>query len=613
MRAGTELAAAPVSALFASAPGGVTPKQAWNEAIKTASDTFTGRSESIDATMERAGQLYAQNRGIQFGGPNKPTLEDILTLSALGTFNLLGDPAFELGLAAKGLKTLTKTKGLFKASPKTFNLADDVSVLVSPESQKVTVKNFGNITEPLSATNKLSPDASLLIKNLRETAETELKVKVVGNNLEVVPKKAIIQPLAKGEGKSVLHLPEQGVFARVSESQLDILKNEVDVIPFSKGDMPHLTPFTRASKSAREVSLDEIRSLSKNTDQALKNVEDRLDEIGTQLRGIADENQLLAQEARRFDTAEKFKNSLENRVFKNDPELRNDTLVLASRNVDELQPVTKIFDESVVTKTLDDIENGRFVLPVVVDGNRVIDGVHRLEAFNRAGIKRVPVLETTRGTGAGEITNAVEIFSKAKTARPMRPRVVKPVKEAVVETPKIKESKLAKGVEAKAVKKGIADAFEGLPEYAQVNVKQQAKEAKKLLKDDPDRALRIAMGQELPPEGLLPESVFVAVEEQAIKNKNVDVLRDLATQSNLSLEATGMGQRLRMLAERKPNSPIKIIADVQKSREAKLLKKRANRGKTIDGMKKEVAKDIKKEIKVPKREDWGAFIKSIEC
>ncbi len=30
-------------------------------------------------------------------------------------------------------------------------------------------------------------------------------------------------------------------------------------------------------------------------------------------------------------------------------------------------------------------------------------------------------------------------------------------------------------------------------------------------------------------------------------------------------------------------------------------------------MKKEVAKDIKKEIKVPKREDWGAFIKSIEC
>jgi hypothetical protein len=63
------------------------------------------------------------------------------------------------------------------------------------------------------------------------------------------------------------------------------------------------------------------------------------------------------------------------------------------------------------------------------------------------------------------------------------------------------------------------------------------------------------------PHGLLPESVLVAVEHKAIAEGDVATLRELAT-GKLTSDATTMGQRIRALGERAPDSPVKAIQDV---------------------------------------------------
>lgn len=174
---------------------------------------------------------------------------------------------------------------------------------------------------------------------------------------------------------------------------------------------------------------------------------------------------------------------------------------------------------------------------------------------------------------------------------------------------KVKESRLAKGVEEKAIRNGLTEGFAGRPEYQTVNIAEQAKLAASLIESDPSHAIEIAMGRELPPHGLLPESVFVAVENYATENKDVNLLRDLATSSTLSLEATGMGQRIRMLGERNPNSAVHAMQEVSDAREAAAKKKYGPKAK--EKIKAEIKVSIKKAN--PKKHDWTAFIASIKC
>jgi hypothetical protein len=190
--------------------------------------------------------------------------------------------------------------------------------------------------------------------------------------------------------------------------------------------------------------------------------------------------------------------------------------------------------------------------------------------------------------------------------------------EIALVTPEIKTSKLASGVEQKAIEAGLTERFEGKPEYAVVNVADQARVATELIKTNPQRAIKIAMGQEIPPEGLLPESVFTAVEKSAIRSGDVATLRELATSSSLTSEATGMGQRLRMLAEQDPYSPVGAIQDITKIKQTILEKKI---GKSYDKIKSEQVAKLKETINSEKKinptkvtkDTVMAFIKSIEC
>lgn len=211
------------------------------------------------------------------------------------------------------------------------------------------------------------------------------------------------------------------------------------------------------------------------------------------------------------------------------------------------------------------------------DGSKFIeDGRHHLQAATDLGLKSYPIEDVT----------------------------------SKYETPEIKTSKLSSGVEQKAIEAGLTKGFEGKPEYATVDVKKQAEAALNLIAKDPERAQRIAMGNERPPEGLLPESVFTAVENEALKNGDVSTLRDLATSSSLTSEATGMGQRIRMLAERNPDSAVAQIQDVIKAREEKASKTT----KDLSEAKKTGTEEIKKEItKTHTKETWSSFVESLKC
>lgn len=178
--------------------------------------------------------------------------------------------------------------------------------------------------------------------------------------------------------------------------------------------------------------------------------------------------------------------------------------------------------------------------------------------------------------------------------------------------PEMKTSKLARGVEAKAIEAKLTEGFRDLPEYETVKVADQAAKASELLKSDPEKAVKIAKGEELPSADLLPESVFVAVENQALREGNVELLRELATtHSSLSTEATGMGQRIRMLGERNPYSPVTAIKQVQEARQAKAERIHGNKKKVVEKIKSEITVEIKKAA--PKMKSWSDFLETIKC
>lgn len=184
-----------------------------------------------------------------------------------------------------------------------------------------------------------------------------------------------------------------------------------------------------------------------------------------------------------------------------------------------------------------------------------------------------------------------------------------PVIQKPIGRGKKKVSTLGLGVEAKAVAKELVKGFADIPDYQQLSVRSQSARAEKLVQEDFDKALAIATGQEDPPYGLLPESVYVAVENKALADGSVNILRQLATSPRVS-EDTALGQRIRMLAERNPDSAVNKIKELANARR-KALEER--RGTTVQKEAAKIKQSVDKEVKSITKGDWVAFINSIEC
>lgn len=97
--------------------------------------------------------------------------------------------------------------------------------------------------------------------------------KVELENLPAEFKAAIKEAGGTTDPGTVFHLPAQGVHAKISPDQANFLKDEVNNIPWSKGDMPHLTAGDKVRESTKEVSLEELAGMSPNAKTAIENAD----------------------------------------------------------------------------------------------------------------------------------------------------------------------------------------------------------------------------------------------------------------------------------------------------------------------------------------------------
>lgn len=176
--------------------------------------------------------------------------------------------------------------------------------------------------------------------------------------------------------------------------------------------------------------------------------------------------------------------------------------------------------------------------------------------------------------------------------------------------PKGKPSRVGLDIEAKTVADDLTKSFEGTAEFSPVSVKEQAEKAVKLISTDLEKARRIIAGHEPVPSDMRAAPIIDAAERYARKTGDVELLKDLAN-SPLVAETSRHAQELRLLAERHPNSPVKLIREVQQVREARA----SRRGQKPARVKQEVMDAIKGEMnRVPRRpRDWASFVDSLKC
>jgi hypothetical protein len=141
----------------------------------------------------------------------------------------------------------------------------------------------------------------------------------------------------------------------------------------------------------------------------------------------------------------------------------------------------------------------------------------------------------------------------------------------------------------------------GLSTYKQMNNKETIKVASEYVTQKPNEAMKVLTGEIEPPKGIPANSIYVAM----VKNSkgNLELATKLAT-----LKSTRFGQEIEILKEIDKNSPVKVMGDVVKIREAE-FKKRT--GKSVTEATKTVKKELAEKVKVDKY-DWNSFIDSIQ-
>jgi len=180
----------------------------------------------------------------------------------------------------------------------------------------------------------------------------------------------------------------------------------------------------------------------------------------------------------------------------------------------------------------------------------------------------------------------------------------------VTTEPTISVPKVSKRISDETIEKGLVDNFGDIPDRDIVRFKDQAKLVGEIIDNNPKEAIDIALGKSLPRNGALPESVFIAVKNQAIKNGDTGLLRELATTpGGVASEASTLGARIKMLDEGMKDDAFKRLNKLVKDRKKKFEK----RGKSVAKSKKAEVKNIKETIKKPDRYDWDNFINSIKC
>lgn len=140
--------------------------------------------------------------------------------------------------------------------------------------------------------------------------------------------------------------------------------------------------------------------------------------------------------------------------------------------------------------------------------------------------------------------------------------------------------------------------------YKEMGKKENISKAVDYVTKNPEEALAVLKGEKEAPKGILRNSIYVAMQNQA--EGDVALARKLA-----SLSSTRAGQEISILTEIDPDSPVKLMSDLVKIRE-EAFKKRYG-GKPVNEVSTDMIKKAKGFVKKPDKWDWTTFINSIEC
>jgi len=260
------------------------------------------------------------------------------------------------------------------------------------------------------------------------------------------------------------------------------------------------------------------------------------------------------------------------------------------------------------------------------------EGLHRALAAKQSGIKEIPVIVATTDNIplSKHLTKSqlTDIYNKAKEAKPKAE--VKPIKKPVKEAPKkvVKEVVAKKPTEKVKVpstqvpvgkgetkvsrleermKQALGNVTEedraNLSTFDTMNKQANIERAVDWVSKNPEKAIQVLRGDINPPEGMLKNAVFIAMNELAIGDS--DLATKLASQA-----ATRAGQEISILTEISPNSPVKWITKLQKRRIEVVggleIVKKARTTET-----KKLKQSIKKNA--PKKNEWDSFLDEISC
>lgn len=129
-------------------------------------------------------------------------------------------------------------------------------------------------------------------------------------------------------------------------------------------------------------------------------------------------------------------------------------------------------------------------------------------------------------------------------------------------SPEAGVSKVGRSIAESAVADGLTDAFGDTAEYDKLTIADQSRRAVDLVNNDLDQARRIIAGKEKLPDGLHAEAVAIALENHALDNGDLELLREIA-KSPWTAETSRHAQAMRLLRERRSASPVGAIKEIE--------------------------------------------------
>jgi len=203
---------------------------------------------------------------------------------------------------------------------------------------------------------------------------------------------------------------------------------------------------------------------------------------------------------------------------------------------------------------------------------------------------------------------------KAKVEEPKtnrEPKKETPKVEKPTPSPKKTPSGLSESTIEKAVRADIMRETIEIPELSTMDMDEQAKMATKLLFDDTEKAIDIALGNQNPPNGVKAGSVYIAVRNYALANNDFDLIKELATADKINNFARALGQEVKAFDGSMYSDPVQVMKEVINLKNQIFKKSGKNPKKEIKETMERMTKAMDENTSTD--EAFEAFIKSKKC